>query len=531
VYRAAIAILTCLALALTSIGPVRAQIVQDPASRTTAIDPPNAMRYTLAETLHTALVNNLDLVSARKDPAIAGERISLNESAFDGAVQVEGNYVDTDSEESGTIDGTPIPFTPLVSDSTNWSGSATWLKNLDFGGNYNIGYQHNDVDAASNAVVDVAGVPVLQNSLFLQVVDGYFLNYTMPLLRGFGREVNQINVLLARSGHAIAIEDLRLQAMQTAKQVEDAYWNLLAARAAHAVALESLKLAHDLYELNKKKVEVGTLAPIDITQAEAGVAAREESVILAETTVANAEDELRRLLAIPKGDPMWERPIVPTDRPLFEAGTVDVEAAIATALDRRPEMFTARQQLKDAELSERVARNELKHTLNFQAELGKSSSDDDRAAVTPAGSSASTTEADDKRWLVGLVYRYPIGNRQGKADYAIARLNREKSEIELQNVEQTVRVDVRTAARNADSGAKRIAAAQANTQLQRKTLEAEQKKFDNGMSTSFEVLRIQTDLSDAQVREIQALLDNAKAVADLERAKGTLLEARGLTIQ
>jgi outer membrane protein TolC len=92
-------------------------------------------------------------------------------------------------------------------------------------------------------------------------------------------------------------------------------------------------------------------------------------------------------------------------------------------------------------------------------------------------------------------------------------------------------VDVRTAVRNVESNAKRVAAARSNSTLQRKTLEAEQKKFDNGMSTSFEVLRIQTDLSNAQFAEINAILDYTKSLADLERAKGTLLEARGLQIQ
>jgi outer membrane protein len=535
VNRPAISALCCLTLAWTSFAPARAQaqaqdqIVQDPTSRATAVDPPNAVRYTLAEVLGIALANNLDLVSARKDPAIATQQVIVNEAVFDGVLGASADYQKFQQDETGSFTVTGVGTSPVDnnSDTTNWTAGVSWSKNLDFGGDYIVSYQYNDFDGVTQQLNTSSGVPVPENSDSTAKSDGFGLVYRMPLLRGFGREVNQVNVLLAKSGLAISKEELRLQATQTAKQVEDAYWNLLAARAAHAVALESLKLARDLYELNKKKVEVGTLAPIDITQAEAGVAAREETVILDETTVANAEDELRRLLAIPKGDPLWERPIVPTDRPLLEAQTVDDEAAIATALEHRPEMFTARQQVSDSELNERVARNGTRHSLDFRAQINRTSSDD--TFQTP--NTLSDTKSDRTPWSVGLVYAYPIGNHGAKANYAIATLNREKSQIDLQNAEQTIRVDVRTAARNVESGAKRIAAARANTLLQRKTLEAEQKKFDNGMSTSFEVLRIQTDLSDAQVREIQALLDNAKAVADLERAKGTLLEARGLTIQ
>ena len=105
------------------------------------------------------------------------------------------------------------------------------------------------------------------------------------------------------------------------------------------------------------------------------------------------------------------------------------------------------------------------------------------------------------------------------------------AELAVRNEEQTIRVDVRNAVRGVESGAKRVAAARASTLLQRKKLEAEQKKFDNGMSTSFEVLTFQNDLQDAQLSEIRALLDYQTGLADLERAQGTLLEARGLKLE
>ena len=133
-------------------------------------------------------------------------------------------------------------------------------------------------------------------------------------------------------------------------------------------------------------------------------------------------------------------------------------------------------------------------------------------------------------WGIALIYSYPIGNRAAKSNYAVAKINIEKSEIALQSVLQDVRVDVRRSARAVESGYERVVAARKNTELQTKKLEAEQKKFDNGMSTSFEVFTFQTDLRNAQLSLIQALLDYNKALADLERAKGTLLESKGLTL-
>ena len=259
------------------------------------------------------------------------------------------------------------------------------------------------------------------------------------------------------------------------------------------------------------------------------MASREEGVIVAEVLVRNAEDNLRLLLAIPKDDPVWSKEIVPTDAPQFEERAVDGAAALEAAIEHRPELFTARETLRSSELSERVARNGMRHSLSLVAQVDPSKSTDDLVSNPPG--SDSTTDADGRQWQVGLTYGFPLGNRKAKADYAIATLNREKSQVGVESIEQSIRVDVRTAVRNVESGGKRVAAARSSSVLQRKTLEAEQKKFDNGMSTSFEVLRIQTDLSTAQLAEIRAILDYVKALADLERAKGTLLEARGLILE
>ena len=143
----------------------------------------------------------------------------------------------------------------------------------------------------------------------------------------------------------------------------------------------------------------------------------------------------------------------------------------------------------------------------------------------------TTTNAETTDWSVGLTYGYPLRNRRAKANHAIATLNRQKSETALRNTEQSVRVDVRVAVRNLESGLKRIEAASKNAELQRKKLDAEEKKFDNGMSTSFEVLTFQNDLASAELAAIRARLNHAKSLTAFERAKGTLLEARGLTLE
>jgi outer membrane protein TolC len=491
-----------------------------------------------SDALKIALENNLDLVSARKDPAIAAEQIGARQSIFDPVFSADlttsDSSSDSDITSTRTLGGTLLGTitTDGTTDSESLTGNLNWNHLLSFGASYDLRLNLFDLDFESTSIQPATGD--LQSSVFEQEPKTLTLTYTMPLLKGFGTEVNRVDVLLAQSNLDTSREDLRLQAIQTIKQTEDAYWDVLARRAALDVARESLKLAQDLYELNKKKVEVGTLPPIDITQAEAGVAGREEDVIVAEVALENAEDVLRGLLAFPPDDPRWSMPITPTDRADFQAREVAVESALATALAKRSEIINARQQLKDSELSERVARRSKKHQLDLVATFAPNEDEQVRTIATPQLGTLvvddSVTESDGEDWSLRLNYALPLRNRQAKVDYAVARLNREKSEVALRKAEQDIRIDVRTAARNVNSGAKRVAAARSNTVLQRKTLEAEQKKYENGMSTSFEVLRIQTDLSDARLAEIRAILDYMKGLSDLERAKGTLLEARNLAL-
>lgn len=501
------------------------------AQATPSAGPEAGVRMSLADCLRIGLEYNLDLYLVRQNQSIAREQIIVNGAVFDPILGAGASYAKSTANETiEDLAGGGSEDTTANSDTL--AANVGLQQTLKYGGLYSV-----TLRGASPAG---SGQSVDRNTGFLNEYDFsgqnfvLGLHYEMPLLRGFGKEVNTVNVLLAKSDLEITKEQLRGQAQTTAKAIEDAYWDLSALQEAVRVAKESLKLAQDLYDLNKKKVEVGTLAPIEITQAEAGVASREEGVIVAETAVLNAEDRLRRLLAVPKDDAAWGQRIILTDKPNYRDVSVDVEAAIATAMEQRPELVAARRTVSNGELIERVTQNGVRHSLNLSADLSpKQGTQDVRAGVLfPPGfpGSDSRTDSKGRDWAVGLTYSYPIGNRAAKSNYAIAKINREKNEISLASLEQDVRVDVRAAARAVESGVQRVAAARSSTALQRKTLEAEQKKFENGMSTSFEVLRIQNDLSSAQVAQIRAVLDYIKSLADLERAKGTLLEARGLTL-
>lgn len=504
-----------LAVGATAVPPALAQ----PASG-------GEVRMTLGEALETALRNNLDLVAARKDPAIAKYNVTFEASVFDPTLGASVRHREVKSE----------PSSVFVSDRIKTdTADVSWVDRLRFGGEYSVTLQTFREDAPNQFR---SYNPAYSSSLSF--------NFRMPLLNGLGVETNTQGLIVAQRNLEISHETLRQQAHATMIEVESAYWNLLATLAARDVARSSMKLAQDLYDLNKKRVEVGTLAPIEITQAEAGVASREEGVIVAETALLNAEDNLRRLLSIPPGDPMWSKRILPTDRPEITPRALDLDKAMTKALEARPEVISARKDFENRKLDTRVAKKGLRHGLDFEAGVtpagnnlvdiadpdGIPNSGDEYAVTGGAGESFSEIpKFRNYDWSVGLTYTYPIGNRAAKSRYAIAKLGEEKAQLGIQSLEETIRVDVRTAVRNVESGVKRVQAAESSTVLQKKKLEAEQKKYENGISTSFEVLTFQNDLANAQLGEIRAKLDYVKSLAELERAQGTLLEARGLKLE
>jgi outer membrane protein TolC len=484
----------------------------------------------LAETLRMALEQNLDLVSARKTPEVSQEQVNSQRAAFDPMLYGGAEHSESKQQEISNL---------YSLNEREQDGAQVGIRqDFLFGGDVSMDLQ------GGRTTQD--GPLVTAESTYGAAIN---MTLNMPLLKGFGKEAAAEQLILAKGELEISREELRAQAHTVLETVENAYWDLVAARASLRIARLSLKRAEDLLELNRKKVEVGTLAPIEITEAEAGVASQEETVIIEETNLQNAEDELRRLLAVPASDPMWLARINPTEQPFFEEIEIDLEAAIETALAERPELFSAQQTLRNRELSERVARRATRPTLDLALNFNPSGNNfesvisdgpdgipgtiDDVETVVDGKMAESVQEiwdVDNYNWSAGLNFSLPIGNRAAKASHAIARINKDRAQIDLDNQMLSIRVETRRAVRGVESSIKRVHAARVNVELQRKKLDAEEKKFDNGMSTSFEILTFQRDLASAELAQVNAHLDHIKALVALEKAKGTLLQARGLTL-
>lgn len=494
----------------------------------------------LSEALSKALENNLDLAVAKRDPQIALNDVLFQKAAFDPFFTSQLGHTETKSEGQPLFIGGRVVYASPKQKTTDISADFKQL--LNFGATWEASLSSAYIDAKPFGDYN----PKYSSALNLA--------FTLPLLKGLGKETTEYSLLVAKTNVDISHEVLRGQATSVIQTVENAYWDLLASMKAQEVAEQALKLSQDLYELNKKKVEVGTLAPIEITQAEANVASNVEGVITTKLAVKNSEDALRQLLAIPPDDPLWNKSINPTEEPAQDQRQPSLDEAIATALKSRPEILQSGYQVETAQLGERVAKKNARHQLDLTARFSPTgnnlnsitnnqlpgpdgilnTADDIFFQTFNTGGLGSALgeipKLDNYTWFVGLTYAVPINNRAAEANYANAQINRQKAELSEQNTEEIVRVDVRRAVRAVESGYERVVAGRKNVELQQKKLEAEQKKFDNGMSTSFEVFTFQTDLRNAQLQLIQAVLDYNKGLADLERSKGTLLESQGLKL-
>jgi outer membrane protein len=325
------------------------------------------------------------------------------------------------------------------------------------------------------------------------------------------------------------------------RNVKSAYYDMMYAVGNLNVQRQSLELAQQSLKDNRARVEIGTMAPIDIVQAEAEVAQREESLILAEAAISRAEDRLRALVFNPASPDFWQLRIEPTEPIVFRPTPVDPEAAVSNALQKRTDLLASRKQLDSNDVNIRYFKNQAMPDVNasltyFAQAIGGTAflrgpgfpGEIIGEAEKSYGSTLGTMFSGDfPTWTVSMQVNYPIGYSNAEASLARARLQDQQSRKQLQSQELMVATQVRDYARQVQTNAKRVDATRASRTLAERRLEAEEKKFQAGMTTSFLVFQAQRDLNQARNNELQALLDYFKSVVDFEAAQEAPLTGTG----
>lgn len=499
-----------------------AQAQETPAPAATPVPAPTpgpeAARPTLSLSLQDAvartLENNLDIAVQRYEPEDQAEAVK----------QLRGFY------------------DPLLTSTLTRGSSTTPARNVFSGGEkverdfnvYDFGVAQNlPTGGALRASLNNRRTETNnENELFNPGFEsGLDLSLTQPLLRDFKIDSQRLQLRIAKRNKDISDIQFRQTVVNTIAGVKQQYYDLIYAIDNLEAQRKSLALASKLLDENQIKVRVGTMAPLDVVAAESEVAGREEAVIVAEAALFDAEDELRRAIFKDNAGENWTYRILPTDRPSADPSPVDANAAVLSALEKRTDVVAARKSLENSFDNQAFARNQKLPAVDLQAAYGTTGQAGTRildvngqplpVPVTGGFGTAlgDVFGRDFPTWSIGVNVSYPIFNRAASANAARARLSREQAEVSLRRLEIQVTQEVRSAARAVETNFKRVQSTQAARVLQERRLDAEQKRFNAGMSTNFLVTQSQRDLAVAEVAELRAMADYRKSIVNFERVQ------------
>lgn len=469
---------------------------------------PNAMKLSMEEALRTSMERNLGISLQSYDYRMAGESLRSQYGLYDWFAQ--GKLSRAKVKGIDATGGTGSTETDVAN-----LGVA---QNLPAGGNYFIGFNNSRQGGSFSPTLG--------------------LNATQPLLRNFGIDVTRRGILVARNTLGINREAFRLALMNAALTVEQAYYDLVYARRNVEVVKESLFLARDQSRITQIRIDVGASAPLDILQPRVQIATTEEQLISAVALVRSAEDRLRAVMNLPPGD--WSRPIIPTDPVESTPVTIDMNDAVTQALGLRPELRQAALTAESRRVNYLYARNQvlpqLDLNLNYGAGTSRTVSGFDPNGIpifaTPTYSQGlqQVGKIEFPFWTVGVTVGVPLTNIGARAERKRAELDLDASRVDQAATVQTVTLAVRSAARDVDTAARTIVASRTAREAAEQNLEAERRRYENGMTTNFQVLTIQQQLSDSRVRELQAQVGYAEALANYHRQVGDILEVNHITV-
>ncbi len=463
---------------------------------------------TMDDVVRMTLDQNLDISVQRLNPQIQDFSLAAARSVY--APTVGGTLGDRSSRSAGT--------TTYAGGAVIDTGTYTWNANVTqaipwTGASASVNFNNSRAFTTSTTTTLNPNYPA---TLQFQA--------TQPLLRNRSIDANRNSIKTTEITRYLADVTLKATVTNTVAAARGAYWDLVYAIQAVESARQSLELAQRLVQDNQTRVEVGTMAPIDVVSAQAEVATRQQTLVANESTRRTAELALKRYIVSGTQDPLWETTINPVDQPpTATMEPIDLAAAIRTALDGRTDVVTARENLRSSEINLKYLRNQTLPGVDLTATYTTQGTGGNRytqLGMIPGGYIDALTTLKNvtfPNWNLSVNVSYPIGTSSQDANYARSKVQMQQSQAQLRSLELTVATDLTNAALQVQNYFQQTQAAAAARELAQKKLEAEQSKFDVGMSTNYTVVQYQRDFRDAQISELRAILNYRKALVDFER--------------
>lgn len=505
----------------------RAALQQSAATQTQAptgpsehyVTPGPRVNLSIEDAVARARERNINIAVARVTPRLDDFTIAA----------LQANYLMNLTSTGNTSRQTNLPRVttqgisePTVQNSQAWNGGIT--QNLWWGGaSYNVGWTNSRLN--SPAATNIRN-PQYQSSLTAA--------YTQPLLRGFGidstRAAIQTNKI-SQSNDEIALQTTIATTVQSTR---NAYWDLVYAVQNVDAVQETLDISNTLVSQNQQRVEIGTLAPIDVKSAQSEAANNRLALVQAQAQVRTAELALKTLIVSGTEDPLWTSSINPVDRPPATPEAINVEAATQRALKERTDMQQSINNLKISDINLRAQVDLVRPQLNVTGTYGlqglggpyhTTAIDPNTGLIIPNGTTVPSGYFDAISNLYGLTaptftaafnFAYPIGKSAQQANVARSKLSLEQSQANIKSLQLQIANDVASAALTVQADLETVQASQTARELAKDKLDAAQSKLDVGMATNYDVVQAQRDYAAAQNAELQATANYRKALVNFE---------------
>lgn len=473
---------------------------------------------TLAEALELALESNLDIRAARLGPEIQRHAYLGAEAQFSPTVQANLGFTDATSQATTQLDG---------------GERITNRRNVfDFGVVQPLPWYGAQITASfNNARTSTDNVFATRNPSYTSSVS---FGLSQPLLAGRRIDSRRNAVRTQEVQRDIADLQLQREVELITAQVRTAYWALRAGIEQIEIQRRSLAQAERLLADNRVRVELGTMVEMELAQAEAQVAAAEQALLNAQVQWRNQELALKRLLVGGTDDPLYHRVIHPADLPEVEAVEVDLQEALARAMERRPDFRAATRQREVSRMNLDVSRESTRPSLNLNVGYSLQGVGGDIFRRDQLGGEPQLVESggyldglssiasfDSPTFNVGLSFSYPLGRSVADHSLSQARLQLRQSELQLQSQRLLIETEVTSAGLAVQNAFLQVEAARRSREAAERGLEAEMTRFNVGVSTNFQVVAAQDALTRARLLELQATITLVNSIAEFERVQGS----------
>ncbi|MBV8856361.1 MAG: TolC family protein [Acidobacteria bacterium] len=528
-----------------------------PSVERVGVDAGEPFSLTLEEAVRLALENNNDIEATRIDVAVAEHDLNAARGAYDVRFTSETYFEHGETPVASFLAG----------------GQDGSLKTNDVSSR--VGFEGLSKRAGGSYKFEVTSRRLSSNNVFNDVnptvSTGFSFSYTQPLLRGRKTDDNRRRIEIAKKNLSLTDAQFRRRATEVITNVEQAYWELAYALRNLQIQIDAVRQARAQAESDRRQVEKGVIAPVDLLESETQVKNFEQNVYSAQEGVSRAENSLKKMLAPDRRAELWSKALLPVTPVNLEAPRVALEEAVRSALSNRLELAELQTSAEINRIDQRFYRDQTRPQVDLTATyasnaLAGSLRDEENPLASnlvslqnrvnqlstlsglpalPAatfdtngdlvggyGQSLQNLFAQNNPTVrVGVKVSLPIHNRTAKANFARSLTEGRRVENQRARAEQEIEAEVRDTLQALRSSEARLAAAAAARSTAEQQYQSERRKFQSGMSTAYMVSQRQIDFINAKGRELQAQTDLNKSVADFRRATGSTLQTHNVALR